>query len=253
MPDIVAAHPARGYPAGRRPGRPDHVSVDVRPVAQAQPRRLAEQVTLHAPAAGRSAAVRVRSLLIGDLPVNLWWSAPMPPPMGGAMLDVADRAADHLRQRRLADTRRAAWRRRTPGLEQIERAGRPLARGVGPELAAAEVLASLRGPALDDGSALADRDDHRPPVSARPARRRAGLEPRGLDVAATRLDLEKRRRTAGVDGMALPHAHRANVGHGYVLHVLGSFVLYVLDIDSFAIRYTEFPQQPVRTPLRRSF
>src|SRR5262249_43643488 len=28
----------------------------------------------------------VRGLLVGDLPVNLWWAAPLPPPLGGPLL-----------------------------------------------------------------------------------------------------------------------------------------------------------------------
>lgn len=48
---------------------------------------ISEVVTLTA----RGAAVErlpyaVRSLLIGDLPVNLWWAAPHPPRLGGTML-----------------------------------------------------------------------------------------------------------------------------------------------------------------------
>ena len=51
-------------------------------------------VTLHA---GGAAVDRlpfaVRALLIGDLPVNLWWQAHVPPPLAGALIyDLAETA-----------------------------------------------------------------------------------------------------------------------------------------------------------------
>jgi glucose-6-phosphate dehydrogenase assembly protein OpcA len=54
----------------------------------------AEQITLH----GRGRTVdrlpfAVRGLLICDLPTNLWWAAPLPPPLAGPLLyDLADPA-----------------------------------------------------------------------------------------------------------------------------------------------------------------
>jgi glucose-6-phosphate dehydrogenase assembly protein OpcA len=53
-----------------------------------------EMVTLHA--AGSAVArlpFAVRALLIGDLPINLWWTSNQPPPLAGAFLfDLADNA-----------------------------------------------------------------------------------------------------------------------------------------------------------------
>jgi glucose-6-phosphate dehydrogenase assembly protein OpcA len=55
---------------------------------------LSEQVTLHANGqAVERLPYAVRGLLIGDLPTNLWWAAPVPPPSGGALLyDLSERA-----------------------------------------------------------------------------------------------------------------------------------------------------------------
>ena len=83
-------------------------------------------MTLHAAgAAVERLPFAVRALLIGDLPTNLWWAAPQPPPLAGPLLlrPGRERPADHVRQPRLAQTRRAAWRPRRRWLEQIERGG----------------------------------------------------------------------------------------------------------------------------------
>ena len=53
-----------------------------------------EQVTLRAaaPSVCRLPSA-VRALLIGDLPTNLWWATPQPPPLAGAMLhELSERA-----------------------------------------------------------------------------------------------------------------------------------------------------------------
>lgn len=88
---------------------------------------FSEQVTL---TAGRGAVhhlpFAVRALLIGDLPTNVWWAAPVPPPFAGPILyDLAEHAQQIVYDsmgwpdpaRGVAAT--AGW------LEQIERADGP--------------------------------------------------------------------------------------------------------------------------------
>src|SRR5207253_5651598 len=70
--------------------------VTVRPlhIAGGRAHACAEQVTLHAagPAVERL-PFAVRALLIGDLPTNLWWAAPQPPPLAGPLLhDLSENA-----------------------------------------------------------------------------------------------------------------------------------------------------------------
>jgi glucose-6-phosphate dehydrogenase assembly protein OpcA len=99
-----------------------HVEVSARQVSAHQ-LACTEQVILHA---GEAAAARlpfaVRSLLIGDLPTNLWWAAPQPPPLAGPFLyDLCENAQQIIYDslgwpepaRGVAAT--AAW------LEQVER------------------------------------------------------------------------------------------------------------------------------------
>src|SRR5262249_17825060 len=55
---------------------------------------ISEQVTLHArgQGVGRLPSA-VRALLIGDLPTNVWWATPQPPPLAGVLLyDLAENA-----------------------------------------------------------------------------------------------------------------------------------------------------------------
>ncbi|MBY0229846.1 MAG: glucose-6-phosphate dehydrogenase assembly protein OpcA [Gemmataceae bacterium] len=95
--DIARVHPSRAILLVAEPGKDRELTarVTVRPLAHGSKRyALSEMVTLHA---GGSMAERlpfaVRSLLIGDLPVNLWWSAPTPPPLAGPLLyDLAEHA-----------------------------------------------------------------------------------------------------------------------------------------------------------------
>jgi glucose-6-phosphate dehydrogenase assembly protein OpcA len=97
VPAISAVHPARvlllvGEPGGNRDLT---ARVTVRPIGSGQKSyACAEQVTLHT--AGPSVdrlPFAVRALVIGDLPINLWWSAPIPPPLGGALLhDLGENA-----------------------------------------------------------------------------------------------------------------------------------------------------------------
>jgi glucose-6-phosphate dehydrogenase assembly protein OpcA len=129
VPAISAVHPARTLLLVGEPGPPERpvtARVTVRPIGpQARRHACAEQVTLHA--AG-SAVYRlpfaVRSLLIGDLPINLWWAAPQPPPLAGPLLEeLAENAQQIIYDslgwpdpaRGMAAT--ASW------LEQVERPG----------------------------------------------------------------------------------------------------------------------------------
>lgn len=91
LPSITAVHPARVL---LLIGEPGAKGKDVRAFLSVRPHRAGthqqaciEQVTLHA---GGTAIERlpyvVRSLLIGDLPTNLWWATPQPPPLAGALL-----------------------------------------------------------------------------------------------------------------------------------------------------------------------
>src|SRR5262249_10224769 len=98
IPGIMALHPARVLLLAARPG-PEAgdltATVCVRSHRLGNNRRIySEQVTLRAQ--GRAVErlpFAVRSLLIGDLPINLWWAIPEPPPLGGSLLfDLGERA-----------------------------------------------------------------------------------------------------------------------------------------------------------------
>ncbi len=98
VPAIVAVHPARVLLLISEPGSNAGEltsAVCVRAHRARSGREIcSEQVTLHArgPAIERL-PYAVRGLLIGDLPTNLWWAAPEPPPLAGALLyDLAEHA-----------------------------------------------------------------------------------------------------------------------------------------------------------------
>ena len=128
IPAISAVHPSRtilliGDPEGSKEVT---AWVSVRPIGVGSKRyTCAEMVTLYA--AGHAVErlpFAVRALLIGDLPVNLWWDAPQPPPLAGSLLfDLAETAQQIIYDsigwpdpaRGMAAT--AAW------IEQIQRAG----------------------------------------------------------------------------------------------------------------------------------
>jgi glucose-6-phosphate dehydrogenase assembly protein OpcA len=98
MPAIVAVHPARvlllvGDAGEEASDVTATVSVRTRKVGAGRT-LCSEQITLHGcgPAIHRLPYV-VRGLLIGDLPANLWWAAPQPPPLAGPLLyDLAEHA-----------------------------------------------------------------------------------------------------------------------------------------------------------------
>jgi glucose-6-phosphate dehydrogenase assembly protein OpcA len=91
IPDIVMVHPARVLLLVGEP-RPENADITATVLVRAQrlgsqQQACTEQVTLHA--AGPSVErlpFAVRALLIGDLPTNLWWASPQPPPLAGPLL-----------------------------------------------------------------------------------------------------------------------------------------------------------------------
>jgi glucose-6-phosphate dehydrogenase assembly protein OpcA len=96
LPQIIAVHPGRvllliGEAEAEQPLR---ASLSVQTQMCAQQKICSEQVTLQA--GGRyvdQIPFAVRELLIGDLPTNLWWAAPVPPPLAGNFLyDLAEHA-----------------------------------------------------------------------------------------------------------------------------------------------------------------
>ena len=98
VPAIIASHPARvllllADPAGSK----EDITASVLVRRVDDHRRLAsEQVTLRA--SGSSIGrlpFAVRSLLIGDLPTNLWWACSTPPPLAGPILE---NLAEHAEQ-----------------------------------------------------------------------------------------------------------------------------------------------------------
>jgi glucose-6-phosphate dehydrogenase assembly protein OpcA len=90
VPAISVVHPARTILLVGEPGRDRDLTarVTVRPLGpDAKHYACAEQVTLHAGGGNVDRLpFAVRALVIGDLPVNLWWAAPVPPPLSGALL-----------------------------------------------------------------------------------------------------------------------------------------------------------------------
>jgi glucose-6-phosphate dehydrogenase assembly protein OpcA len=96
--EVSAVHPMRALVVVGEVGRADRdvtARVTVRPLGHGGKRyACAEQVTLHA--AGGAVdrlPFAVRALLIGDLPVNVWWAAPQPPPLAGPLLyELAEHA-----------------------------------------------------------------------------------------------------------------------------------------------------------------
>ena len=98
VPDIAAVHPARVLLLIRDPAATEDritaaVSVRFRTLGRGQ-EACSEQITLHAPAAiADRLPFLMRRFLIGDLPINLWWSSWVPPPMAGPLLfDLAEHA-----------------------------------------------------------------------------------------------------------------------------------------------------------------
>src|SRR5262245_12503386 len=89
--DIASVHPARvllliADPEADSRELTASVRVQCRSLSKQQ-QACSEQVTLHVPAAlADRLPFAVRALLIGDLPVNLWWASTQPPPFAGTIL-----------------------------------------------------------------------------------------------------------------------------------------------------------------------
>jgi glucose-6-phosphate dehydrogenase assembly protein OpcA len=131
IPEVVSVHPARVL---LLVADMELASTELETTVLVRPLNIgshgfgfSEQVTL---TAGRGAVdhfpFAVRGLLIGDLPTNLWWAAPVPPPFAGPILyDLAEHAQQIVYDsmgwpdpaRGVAAT--AGW------LEQMERADGP--------------------------------------------------------------------------------------------------------------------------------
>ncbi len=91
LPDIVAVHPARVLLLLAEPGAATSeikakVAVQVRHLSRSQ-QACSEGVLIHATGGAIDRLpFAVRSLVIGDLPMNLWWAAPTPPALEGVLL-----------------------------------------------------------------------------------------------------------------------------------------------------------------------
>lgn len=97
VPAFSVVHPARVILLVGEPGpdRPVTARVTVRPLPRGGGRgACAEMVTLHAGGAMvERLPFAVRSLLIGDLPVNVLWATNVPPPLAGALMyDLSESA-----------------------------------------------------------------------------------------------------------------------------------------------------------------
>src|SRR5262249_32456531 len=98
LPDIVAVHPARVLLLIGEPGpQAEEVTASVLVRGQligSHEQCCCEQVTLHAAGAFVDRLpFAVRALVIGDLPINLWWATSQPPPLAGALVyDLAEYA-----------------------------------------------------------------------------------------------------------------------------------------------------------------
>lgn len=97
LPEIVSIHPARILLLiGNGEAEATEVEATVHTWCQGRGTLhvCSEQVTLRAHGRGRDRLpFAVRGLLIGDLPTNLWWVAPQPPPLAGTFLyDLAENA-----------------------------------------------------------------------------------------------------------------------------------------------------------------
>ncbi|HYV35595.1 MAG TPA: glucose-6-phosphate dehydrogenase assembly protein OpcA [Gemmataceae bacterium] len=96
LPQIVAVHPARVlFLVGETaPEAPLKASLNVWSQLGGKQNICSEQVTLRAGGIHvDQLPFAVRELLIGDLPTNLWWAAPVPPPTAGHFLyDLTEHA-----------------------------------------------------------------------------------------------------------------------------------------------------------------
>jgi glucose-6-phosphate dehydrogenase assembly protein OpcA len=97
VPDVGMLHPARVLLLISDPAAPPGITAGVNVRCRTIGKDLhtcSEQVTLRA-AEGMVERLpfAVRALLIGDLPTNLWWATPQPPPLAGPLLyELAENA-----------------------------------------------------------------------------------------------------------------------------------------------------------------
>jgi glucose-6-phosphate dehydrogenase assembly protein OpcA len=100
LPAVVTLHPARVFlllaePEEKASGLAAHLAV--RTDKGDGHRIFSEQVTLHATGTDvQRLPFVVRGLAIGDLPTNLWWAAPLAPPLGGALFQDLAEGAEQL-------------------------------------------------------------------------------------------------------------------------------------------------------------
>jgi glucose-6-phosphate dehydrogenase assembly protein OpcA len=98
IPEVVNVHPARVLLLvvdAESPSAELNAAVLVRPLrTDSHGFGFSEQVTLTVGSgAVHHLPFAVRALLIGDLPTNLWWAAPVPPPLAGPILyELAEHA-----------------------------------------------------------------------------------------------------------------------------------------------------------------
>jgi glucose-6-phosphate dehydrogenase assembly protein OpcA len=96
LPGIAAVHPARVLLLIGEPGpeAPLRASLSVCWQLGNKQKLCSEQITLRAGGTHvDQLPFAVRELLIGDLPTNLWWPSPVPPPLAGHFLhDLAEHA-----------------------------------------------------------------------------------------------------------------------------------------------------------------
>lgn len=124
---ITAVHPTRTILLVGEPGQERDLTarVTVRPVGDPKNHVCVEMVTLHAGGGNVDRLpFAVRSLLLGDLPVNLWWQTPVPPPFAGALLFELGEPAQQIIYDSIGwpDPTRAVSAT-TAWLEQVERPG----------------------------------------------------------------------------------------------------------------------------------
>jgi glucose-6-phosphate dehydrogenase assembly protein OpcA len=99
VPDVVAGHPARVLLVVGEATENDNAGVSASALvrqteAGRRHRSISEQITLYAGVGGvGKLPFAVRALLIGDLPINVWWATQVPPPFAGPLLyDLAENA-----------------------------------------------------------------------------------------------------------------------------------------------------------------
>ena len=97
IPDIVASHPARvlllvADPTAKGTGLASTCTAWRQ--NRGSQKAYYEKITLLAPgASAERLPFLVRGLLVGDIPINLWWAANQPPPLGGPLLhDLSENA-----------------------------------------------------------------------------------------------------------------------------------------------------------------